>query len=233
MESKPIEIKLNSNKNSNTANKSQTKIPPNSISCFIGRIVEDPEDSFADDGILWVDFTDDPFKEPEEQVKHDSEKSHAKKAIASWSLRSAFIAWNTPPMIKFKGRVKLSGKISMSNAQLSQVNIAGGPPMMGTVVCPLGPGTSTTPVTISSASGTAKIEQQSGAEIEMETGDDLNIELTSQTGAQLPWCVSPKEANDSDEVDPEGLFIKAGDIALCLAFGNSMNNLYVVDIFKS
>lgn len=231
MESKPIEIKLNNTIKNNPINKYST-VPPNSISCFIGRIVEDPSDSFADDGILWIDFVD-PLQEPEERIPHGEKGSHEKKAIASWSLRSAFIAWNTPPMIKFKGKVKLSGKISMSNAQLSQVNIAGGPPMMGTVVCPLGPGTSTTPVTISSASGTAKIEQQSGAEIEMETGDDLNIELTSQTGAQLPWCVSPKEAKDSDEVDPEGLFIKAGDIALCLAFGNSMNNLYVVDIFKS
>lgn len=225
MESKPIEIKIN-NKQNKHSNYGST-IPPNSISCFIGRIVEDPGDAFADDGILIVDFTN-VTSEPETR-----DPAAEKKAIASWSLRAAYIAWNTPPMIKFKGKVKLNGKISMSNAQLSQVNIAGGPPLQGTTTCSTGPGTAMVPVNISSASGTAKIEQQSGAEIEMETGDDLNIELTSQTGAQLPWCVSPQEANEGDEIDQEGMFIKAGDKALCLAFGNSMNNLYVIDILKS
>lgn len=225
MESKPIEIKIN-NKQNKHSNYGST-IPPNSISCFIGRIVEDPGDTFADDGILIVDFTN-VTSEPETR-----DPAAEKKAIASWSLRAAYIAWNTPPMIKFKGRVKLNGKISMSNAQLSQVNISGGPPLQGTTTCSTGPGTAMVPVNISSASGTAKIEQQSDAEIEMETGDDLNIELTSQTGAQLPWCVSPQEANEGDEIDQEGMFIKAGDKALCLAFGNSMNNLYVIDILKS
>ena len=231
MESKPIEIKVNKK----DKEYSSSTIPKNSISCFIGRICEDPSDSFADDGILWIDFIN-LDEAPEGWISHSDNNgkgSREKKAIASWSLRAAYIAWNTPPMIKFKGKVKLNGKISMSNAQLSQVNISGGPPLQGTTTCSTGPGTAMVPVNISSASGTAKIEQQSDAEIEMETGDDLNIELTSQTGAQLPWCVSPQEANEGDEIDQEGMFIKAGDKALCLAFGNSMNNLYVIDILKS
>lgn len=231
MESKPIEIKVNKK----DKEYSSSTIPKNSISCFIGRICEDPGDSFADDGILWVDFIN-LDEAPEGWVSHsdNGKGSREKKAIASWSLRAAYIAWNTPPMIKFKGKVKLNGKISMSNAQLSNVTLAGGPPLIGTTVTfPALPGTSTTPFAISAASGTAKIEQQSNAEIEMETGDDLNIELTSQTGAQLPWCVSPQEANEGDEIDQDGMFIKAGDKALCLAFGNSMNNLYVIDILKS
>lgn len=206
-------------------------VPPNSISCFIGRICEDPADDFGEKGHLIIDL-DNIKSEPENRIKYGEQGSKERLAIASWTLRAAWIAWSKPPMIKFKGKVRLSGKISMSNAQLTQVNISGGPPMMGTVAHPFGPGTSTTPVAISSATGTAKVEQQSGAEIEMETGDDLNIELTSQTGAQLPWCISGKDANEGDETDPEGMFIKAGDLALCLAFGNSINNLYVVDILR-
>ena len=41
-----------SNKNS------QFEIPRNSISCFIGRICEEPGDSFEKEGILWVDTVD-------------------------------------------------------------------------------------------------------------------------------------------------------------------------------
>ena len=37
---------------------------------------------------------------------------------------------------------------------------------------------------------------------------------------------------ESDPTDEEGKFIKAGDLALCMAFGNSLSNLYVVDILR-
>ena len=210
----------------------RTTIPPNSISCYIGRICEDPADDFGENGYLIIDFIN-INKEPSNRKRCGEPGSQEKLAIASWTLRAAWIAWNNPPMIKFKGKVKLSGKISMSNAQLTQVNISGGPPLAGTIASPAGPGTSTTPLAIAGASGTAKIEQQSNAEIEMETGDDLNIELTSQLAAQLPWCISGKDSKESDTVDEQLPFIKAGDKALCLAFGNSMDNLYVVDILKS
>lgn len=209
---------------------SQYEIPKNSISCFIGRICEDPTDSFADDGILWVDLQD--LTGEGNGPGHDEAGTTQKKAIASWTLRSAYIAWKNPPKIKFKGSVKLKGKISMPNAQLSNVTLSGGPPLAGTVACPLGPGTSTTPLAISSASGTAKIEQGQNAEIEMSTGDDLNIEITSQQSAQLPWCVKSEDYAEGDEVDPEEQFIKAGDMALCMAFANSTDNLFVVDIFR-
>lgn len=211
--------------------KNQFEIPRNSISCFIGRICEDPGESFEKDGVLWVDITDldGSMNGPE----HDNPGTTQRKAIASWTLRSAFIAWNKPPKIKFKGSVKLKGRITMSNAQLSNVTISGGPPMQGSVTHPYGPGTSITPVSISSASGTAKIEQGSKAEIEMKTeGESLDIELTSQLGAQLPWCVASDGAAEKDDIDEEGVFIKAGDLALCMAFGNSLSNLYVVDVFR-
>lgn len=210
-------------------------IPPNTISCFIGRICEDPSDDFGETGNLIIDINNvysEVNRDAQGYKKYGEPGSQEKLAKASWTLRAAWIAWSKPPKIKFKGKVKLTGKISMPNAQLTQVSLAGGPPMNGTVTCPLGAGTSLTPFTVSSASGTAKIEQSSGAEIDMETGEDLNIELTSQTGAQLPWCISGKDANEGDDTDPEGAFIKAGDLALCLAFGNSTNNLYVVDILR-
>jgi hypothetical protein len=206
------------------------KIPPNSISVFVGRVCEDVSDSFAQDGILWVDLSD--LTGDGNLPNHDESVTSQHKAIASWTLRSAYIAWTLPPKIKFKGNAKLKGRITMSNAQLTNVNISGGPPLQGTVTCPLGPGTSTTPVAISSASGSAKIEQTTDAEIEMTTDENLDIELTSQKGAQLPWCVDSDNPEESAEVDEEQVFIRAGDLALCMAFGNSLRNLYVVDILR-
>lgn len=209
----------------------QNVVPRNSISCFIGRICETPEDSFADDGILWVDLYD--IDGSVGGPPHGEDGTTEQKAIASWTLRAAYIAWNNPPKIKFKGSAKLKGRITMGNAQLSNVNISGGPPLQGTVSCPLGPGTATTPVAISSASGTAKIEQATDAEIEMQTeNDNLDIELISQKAAQLPWCVSPEDANEGDNPNEDDLFIKAGDLALMICFGNNVENLYVVDILK-
>lgn len=209
---------------------SQNSIPRNSISCFIGRICEDPGDSFEKDGILWIDTQD--LGDEEDGPAHGEEGSTQIKATASWTLRAAYTAWNKPPMIKFKGSVKLKGKVSMSNAQLSNVSISGGPPLNGNVTTPAGPGTATVPVAISSASGTAKIEQSQDAEIEMSTDDNLDIELTSQHGAQLPWCVASEDAEEGYNPDEGQPFIKAGDMALCMAFGNSKSNLFVVDVFR-
>lgn len=209
----------------------QYVVPNNSISCFIGRICETPGTSFGDDGILWVDFDD--LNNSENGPKHGESGTTQKKAIASWTLRAAYLAWKYPPMIKFKSsKVKLTGRITMSNAQLSNVTLSGGPPLQGTVAHQMGPGTSTTPFTISSASGMAKIEQSQGAEIEMNTNGELDIELTSQKAAQLPWCVKSDGANEDDNPSEGSDFIKAGDFALCMAFGNSFDYLYVVDIFK-
>ena len=210
---------------------SQYTIPNNSISCFIGRICEEPGDSFENDGILWVDIYDVNGENSDSPV-HDEDGTTQYKAIASWTLRAAYTAWNKPPLIKFKGSMKLKGRITMNNAQLSNVSISGGPPLQGTCTTPVGPGTSTTPVAISSATGTAKIEQTSDAEIEMTTDDNLDIELTSQLAAQLPWCVADEKAKEGDTLDEERPFIKVGDKALCMAFANSLSNLYVVDIFR-
>ncbi len=210
---------------------SQYEIPNNSISCFIGRICEEPGDAFENDGILWVDIYD-VNGDNESSPAHGEDGTTQYKAIASWTLRAAYTAWNKPPMIKFKGKVKLKGRVTMNNAQLSNVTLSGGPPLQGTVTCPLGPGTSMTPLSISAASGTAKVEQAQDAEIEMTTEDNLDIELTSQLAAQLPWCVSDDGASEGDNPDEGSPFIKEGDKALCMAFGNSLSNLYVVDIFR-
>jgi hypothetical protein len=207
-------------------------IPNNSLSVYIGRICEDVGDKFAEDGNLWVDIYD--VAGTEGKPDHGEEGTTQLKAKASWTLRAAYIAWKNPPKITFKGSAKLKGKISMPNAQLSNVTLAGGPPLMGTTVTiPALPGVSTTPFTISAATGMAKIEQAIGAEIDMATeGDNLDIELTSQKAAQLPWCVKSDGASEGDEVDEEELFIKAGDLALCIATGNDVQNLYVVDILR-
>lgn len=221
----------NSN-NNNQRYKSIYEVPQNSISCFIGRICEEPGSSFADDGILWVDTVD--LDNSMGGPAHGEEGTTQRKAIASWTLRAAYIAWNNPPKITFKGHLKLKGKISMPNAQLSNVTLAGGPPLTGpTVTAPALPGTATIPFAISSASGMAKIEQAMNAELDVSTeGNNLDIELTSQTGAQLPWCVDSSGAKEGADVDAEGTFIKEGDFALCMAFGNSLSNLYVVDILR-
>jgi hypothetical protein len=215
-----------------TEKKDSFEIPRNGISCFIGRVCEEPGENFEKDGILWIDTFD--LDGSKGGPAHGEEGTTQRKAIASWTLRSAFIAWNKPPKITFKGHMKLKGKISMPNAMLSNVTLAGGPPLMGTTLtAAILPGITTVPFAISSATGTAKIEQPMNAELDVATdGDKLDIELTSQTGAQLPWCVSSSNAADGDSTDEEGLFINKGDFALCMAFGNSLSNLYVVDIFR-
>ena len=211
--------------------RSQYEIPQNAISCFIGRICEEPGENFATDGVLWVDCYD--LDGSQGMPSHGEEGSTQRKAIASWTLRAAYIAWNNPPKVKFKGSLKVKGKVVLPNAQLSNVTISGGPPLQGTVAHPMGPGTATVPVAISSASGTAKIEQSINGELEVATeGENLDIELTSQHAAQLPWCVSSNNANEGDELDEDSEFIKEGDLALCMAFANSLSNLYVVDIFR-
>lgn len=213
------------------------EVPQNSISVFYARVCEAPGDGFENDGILTVDVDD---LDTSEGAKHGEKKgkngSSERTAIASWTLRAAYTAWKKPPKITYKGSLKVKGKVKLNNANLSQVTISGGPPLQGTVACPLGPGTATVPVTISSASGSANIESQN-AELEISTdgypdSDNFEIELIAQTGATLPWCVKSSDAETGDDVDPDESFIKAGDIALCMAFGNSLDNLYVVDILR-
>lgn len=207
------------------------EIPRNSLSCFIGRICEDPGEDFMKDGVLWVDVYD--LEGDENGPSHGEEGTTQRKAIASWTLRAAYTAWKKPPKIKFKGKLKVNGKVSMGNAKLSNVTLSGGPPMQGTTTCGMGPGTAVVPFSISSASGTAKIEQVQDVQLEVETdGDNLDIELVSQNSAVLPWCVQSEDAEDEYEVDNEGEFIKAGDMALCMAFGNSLSTLYCVDILR-
>lgn len=225
-------------------------ISSQTLSCFIGRICSPPDGNFAESGKLVVDISDIDGNGTN-TADYDENGTTKRVAIASWSLRSAFIAWNNPPRITYSGKVKLKGRVTMDNAQLSNVTISGGPPLQGVTtgvsVTPVPapvpavpvpyPGTvngnTTTPVTIASAVGSAKIEQSIGAEIEMETENDaLNIELTSQKSAQLPWCVASSNASTGDEISKETPFIEEGDYALCLAIGNSLDRLFIVDVFK-
>ena len=212
--------------------KSQYSVQPNTTSCFIARICEVPGEDFANNGILWVDIYD--LDGSVGGPPHGQSGTTQRKAIASWTIRSAFTAWNKPPKILYKGRLKVKGKVKLNNAMLSKVNISGGPPMQGTATSPVGPGTATIPVLISNASGTANLSiNDPNAELEIYTdGDELDIELISQPSAQLPWCVAESDAEAEQDVDKEADFIRVGDLALYMAFGNSLENLYVVDIFR-
>lgn len=211
-------------------------VPANSISVFYARICAEPDDDFESTGKLYVDISD---LNTDDNAKHGpdySEKNSSQKvAIASRTLIAAYTAWKSPPLLKYKGKLKVKGTVKLSNANLSQVSISGGPPLQGNTTCGMGPGTATVPVNISSASGSAKIESQD-AELEISTegypdDDNFELELISQSASVVPWCVSPG-VDPGQEVDLEASFIQKNDIALCMAFGNSLDHLYVVDIIR-
>lgn len=222
-----------------TESKSPHEVPQNSISVFYARICAEPDEDFETTGKLIVDINDLNTDDNAEHGPDYSEKGSSQRiAIASRTLITAYTAWKSPPKLMYKGSLKVKGKIKISNANLSQVNISGGPPMQGTVATPLGPGTATVPTVISSASGTATIESQDGAaELEIYTegypdsSDNFEIELISQNASVVPWCVEPG-VDPGQEVDLEASFIQINDIALCMAFGNSLDHLYVVDILR-
>lgn len=208
-----------------------SKVPGNSISCYIGRICETPGDDFCTNGILWVDLYD--LTGTSNKPPHGESGTTQYKAYASWTLRSAYIAWNRPPKIKYKGRITGKGKLDLKSAMLSNITIAGGAPLNGITTIPVPPlvGQTVSPVAIAGATGTADISVMTpNCNIDVST-EELEIELTSQNSAQTPWCLT-SDSVEGDEVYEDEDFIKAGDKALCMAFGNSLNNLYVVDIFR-
>ena len=274
-------------------------VPLNSISCLIGRITE-VDENFEKTGIMWVDFDD--LTGEKNNPPHGEDGSPVRKVISSWTIRSAYAAWKNPPVLKYKGRLTLNGKmnidemefkcektsikgkgrIKLGNAQLSQVTLAGGPPLMGTATT-LGvmPGVTTTPFAIANASGMATIESQGPmAELEFNTDDatikfnsevtfkvndnkshfglhtansgldGYDVELKLEPASVVPWCTDIKDINaesgkdqnpgDGDDMDAEDTqakkrdrenFINVGDKALCMAFRNSLDQLYCVDIF--
>lgn len=153
-------------------------IPPNSISCYIGRICE-LDENFEKTGVMWVDFYD--LDGEEEGVAHDQDGTTQQKVIASWTIRSAYAAWINPPVLKYKGRlvlngamtidemefqcdkcdIKGTGRITLNSPQLTAINIQGGAPMPPVpAVCGPFPGTAgPIPPVISGAPGNAaKIE---------------------------------------------------------------------------
>jgi hypothetical protein len=253
---------------------------------------------------MWVDFDD--INGEKDNPHHGEEGSPVRKVIASWTIRSAYAAWKNPPVLKYKGRlilnggmnidemkfkcekanIKGKGRIKLGNAQLSQVTLAGGPPLVGTATT-LGvmPGVTTTPFAISNASGVATIESQGPmAELEFNT-DDATIKFNSEVTFKvndnkshyklhtansgldgydialkldqcqaMPWCTdvqdidvesqgSDQNPGDGDDMSADDTqapardrkeFIvagKTGDKALCMAFKNSLDQLYCVDIF--
>ncbi len=173
-------------------------LPINTLSCYLGRIDELDED-FEKNGIMWVDFEDFIGKD---NKKKDEDGNTIRKVIASWSLRAAYAAWINPPVLKYKGRLTLNGKMSidemefkcekvsmsgkgkiaLNNAQLSNVTISGGAPMPPCpAVCGPLPGTAgPIPPVISGASGVATIEAKGPmGEIEFNT-DDATIKFKSE-----------------------------------------------------
>lgn len=291
------------NKNNRPGNISKAlTIPPNSISCYIGRICE-LDENFEKNGIMWVDFYD--LDGSGENIAHGEEGSTQMKVLASWTIRAAYAAWINPPVLKYKGRLVLNGamtidemefeckecnfkgqgRITMNNAVLQGVNLAGGAPMPPVpAVCGAFPGTAgPIPPVISGATGNAaKIEAQgpmgeiefntSNAELKFKSSVTFNVEdnklhfptlHTAKSGLDgydielkldkcqvMPWCTdvsdiknenqSPADGDDGSATDDQSKvrerpdFIKAGkdgDFALCMAFGNSKDNLYCVDLF--
>lgn len=241
----------------------QNEIPANSVSCFIGRVVNG--DDLAENGTIIVDLydLDGSVNGPE----YGKSGSTQKKAIASWTLWSAARSWEYPPNLYYKGSLHLCGNIAtekativMNNATLSDVNISGGTPMNGTATIPGTPpidGTATIPVNISGASGTSNIELKGQAKIEVAQQDitlnlftdkdgnegtdlkdksDYGIQLIAKKSQQSPWCTNlkGKECDDPNYINESDRphFAMAGDKALCLAFGNSTENLYVIDLIR-
>lgn len=209
-------------------------LAPNSLSVYLGRICETPGESFGENGILIVDLYD--LDGSLNGPKYGEEGSTETAAIASWTLRANHIAWNNPPKIKYKGHLKLKGTIKMQQAQLKSATISAAP-LNGTIMGSAGPipvtGTSITPCNIQNGSGMVSVELQQNAELDVATeGNNLDIELTQQKCSQSPWCVTGKDFKEDDDVADDTSFIKAGDIAMCMAIGNSIDKLYVVDIFR-
>lgn len=280
------------------------EIPTNSLSCFIGRI-DELDENFEKTGIMWVDF--DNLDGSGEIKKHGENGSKIQKVTASWTIRSAYAAWINPPVLKYKGRLNLNGKMSidemefeckecnikgtgrvtLQNATMSTVNLSGGAPMPPVpAVCGPFPGTAgPIPPVLSGAAGNAvKIEAPGPmGEIDFNTSnatikfnskvtfkvndnkahfgvhtansglDGYDIELKLDRASIMPWCTdvrdidseSGKDQNpgDGDDMSSEDTQAKArertdfiktgknGDFALCIAIGNSMNNLYCIDLF--
>ena len=276
-------------------------IPPNSISCYIGRICE-LDEKFEKNGLMWVDFFD--LNGSDDEKKHGEDGTTQQKVIASWTIRTAYAAWINPPVLNYKGRLVLNGamtidemefeckecnfkgqgRITMNNAVLQGVNLAGGAPMPPVpAVCGPFPGTAgPIPPVISGATGNAaKIEAQgpmgeiefntSNAELKFKSSvtfkvednklhfpklhtansglDGYDIELKLDKAQVMPWCTDVKDIHGDDQTPGDGDdggaddnqsrarsredFIKVGKggtLALCMAFGNSMNNLYCVDL---
>ena len=196
----------------------QGEIPANSISCYIGRVVS-VDENFADNGKLIVDFhklddDDDTVASPD----FGESGSTYKQATASWTLIAAAKAWQDPPPIKYKGTLVGKGEIKLDSATISDMSVTF---PAGTVTSPTGP--CAPPFAFTNGTGTAKLSAvKPNGSINVSTSD-LEIELKSDEHSQLPWCVH----NTSKD------FIKKNDKALCLAFGNSTSNLYVVDIIRT
>lgn len=218
-------------------------------------------DQFKKDGVLWVDFYDlngdkNSPNHDEDGTTHKKVIASwtLRAAYTAWEYPPAITYQGN---LNCVGTIKISdADITLDNATLSNVSISGGPPLQGTTTCGMGPGTAVVPVNISSASGSAKISTtQKGSistpkdetcEINIHTsGDSLNITLIPSEHSQVPWCANPDSSKsvaninekgkieDMNEVDIKSRehFIQEGDKVLCMAFGNSYNNLYAVDIF--
>lgn len=171
------------------------EVPLNSLSCYIGRI-DELDENFEKTGIMWVDFDD--LTGEKDGPKHGEDGTTIKKVIASWTIRSTYAAWINPPVLKYKGRLTLNGKmnidelefkcdkvsmkgkgrVKMGNAQLSNVTLNSPVPLTG--VCSPIPLSCSIPVVIANGSGIATLESQGPmGEIEFNT-DDAEIKFNSE-----------------------------------------------------
>lgn len=170
------------------------------LSIFIARVVK-LSDDFKKSGILVVDIDDVDSKDVSGPLP-DADGSSYMYATVSKTLLAAYLAWEKPPTIKYKGSLKGVGKIKLG---------AGG--FTGNIgTCPVGGPILGLPKGV-------VLEDSAAGEIDIST-DAFEIVLTSDVKSQLPWCKSiSKEA-----------FINPNDKVLLGSVGNSFDRLYVIEL---
>lgn len=187
-----------------------------SLSVYIARVIKVADD-FESTGKLIVDINDLSSTDTSGPLP-DENGSTYDYCTASLTLRMAYIAWNKPPEIKYKGRLYGKGSINIEQAtsDIGMINIT-----LATSVINSPAGPCTGVLTETTGKLILKDFKTTSAEVDIST-EDLEIMLTSDEKSQLPWCVNHKQDN----------FIVPGMKVLCIAIANSLDNLYAVDILK-
>lgn len=132
------------------------------------------------------------------------EESKCVSARLGRTLVSAYTAWKTPPEIAYKGSMEFT-EFSIKNCNI--------------VTNPSSPGWMAKPCKESGlVSGGLANLSSSNCSVK---ASDFTVKLTSDKESQLPWCTELER----DE------FIKPGDTVLLGAVNNSMEELFVIEVY--